>query len=184
MDCNDRISGNGSCLRAVVGGLDYSGCFNCNELCSNEKEEEGRCMSEKSNESLLLRGAFFPTLIVGLLAIAISALIQGLSGLWGALLAQFVVVIFFVIHIAVSRLTRNLDPISTMAMALFSYFAKLFGLGLLLWAISKFTERETINRTAFGITAVLLTIAWLWGEIASYMKLRLHLPLPESNKQQ
>jgi len=76
-------------------------------------------MSEKSNESLLLRGAFFPTLIVGLVAIAISALIQGLSGFWGALLAQFVVVIFFVIHIAVSRLTRNLDPISTMAMALF-----------------------------------------------------------------
>jgi ATP synthase protein I len=141
-------------------------------------------MTEKSNESQLLRGAFLPTLIVGLVAIAISAFIQGLSGFWGALLAQFVVVIFFVIHIAVSRMTRNLDPISTMAMALFSYFAKLFGLGLLLWAISKFTERETINRTAFGITAVLLTIAWLWGEIASYMKLRLHLPLPESNKQQ
>jgi len=117
-------------------------------------------------------------------AIAISVLIQGLSGFWGALLAQFVVVIFFVIHIAVSRLTRNLDPISTMAMALFSYFAKLFGLCLLLWAISKFTERETINRTVFGITAVALTIAWLWGEIASYMKLRLHLPLPESNKEQ
>ena len=141
-------------------------------------------MTEKSNESQLLRGAFLPTLIVGLVAIAISAFIQGLSGFWGALLAQFVVVIFFVIHIAVSRLTRNLDPISTMAMALFSYFAKLFRLGLLLWAISKFTERETINRTAFGITAVALTIAWLWGEIASYMKLRLHLPLPESNKQQ
>jgi len=141
-------------------------------------------MMEKSNESQLLRGAFLPTLIVGLVAIAISAFIQGLSGFWGALLAQFVVVIFFVIHIAVSRMTRNLDPISTMAMALFSYFAKLFGLALLLWAISKFTERETINRTAFGITAVALTIAWLWGEIASYMKLRLHLPLPESNKQQ
>ena len=83
-------------------------------------------MTEKSNESQLLRGAFLPTLIVGLVAIAISAFIQGLSGFWGALLAQFVVVIFFVIHIAVSRMTRNLDPISTMAMALFSYFAKVF----------------------------------------------------------
>lgn len=138
---------------------------------------------QQSNESQLLRGAFLPTLVVGVLAVGICTFIQGLSGFWGGLLAQFVVVIFFVIHIAVSRLTRNLDPISTMAMALFSYFAKLFALGLLLWAISKFTERETINRTAFGITAVALTIAWLWGEIASYMKLRLHLPLPESNQQ-
>jgi hypothetical protein len=139
-------------------------------------------MSEKSNESLLLRGAFVPTLIVSLVAIAVSTVVQGSSGLWGALLAQFVVIIFFVIHIAVSRMTRNLDPISTMAMAMFSYFAKLFALGALLWAIAKYTDRATINRTAFGVTAVALTIAWLWGEIASYMKLRLHLPLPETKQ--
>ena len=139
---------------------------------------------QHSNESQLLRGALPPTAIVGLLAISISAFVQGISGFWGALLAQFVVVIFFVIHIAVSRLTRNLDPISTMAMALLSYFAKLFALGALLWVIAYFTDRDTINRTAFGITAVALTIAWLWGEIASFMKLRLHLPLPESNKDQ
>jgi fructose-specific phosphotransferase system IIC component len=132
-----------------------------------------------SNESRLLRGAFTPTLIVGILAIAISFFVKGLSGFYGALLAQFVVVIYFIIHIAVSRLTRNLDPISTMAMALFSYFAKLFALGLLLWALAKYTDRATINRTTFAITAVLLTIAWLWGEIASFMKLRLHLPLPD-----
>lgn len=137
-------------------------------------------MSQKSNESLLLRGAFIPTVIVGVVAIAASAVIKGLSGFWGAVLAQFVVIIFFVIHIAVSRMTRNLDPISTMAMAMFSYFAKLFALGALLWAIAKYTDRATINRTAFGVTAVALTIAWLWGEIASYMKLRLHLPLPET----
>ena len=139
-------------------------------------------MSEKSNESLLLRGAFVPTLIVSLVAIAVSTVVQGSSGFWGALLAQFVVIIFFVIHIAVSRMTRNLDPISTMAMAMFSYFAKLFALGALLWAIAKYTDRATNNRTAFGVTAVALTIAWLWGEIASYMKLRLHLPLPETKQ--
>ena len=133
-----------------------------------------------SNESRLLRGAFFPTLVVSAIAIVSATILGGLSGFYGALLAQFVVVVFFIIHIAVSRLTRNLDPISTMAMALFSYFAKLFALGLLLWAIAKFTDRATISRTAFGITAVLLSISWLWGEIASFMKLRLHLPLPDT----
>jgi fructose-specific phosphotransferase system IIC component len=132
-----------------------------------------------SNESQLLRGAFIPTFVVSLLAMAVSFFVKGLSGFYGALLAQFVTVIYFIIHIGVSRLTRNLDPISTMAMALFSYFAKLFALGLLLWALAKYTDRATINRTTFAITAVLLTIAWLWGEIASFMKLRLHLPLPD-----
>jgi fructose-specific phosphotransferase system IIC component len=139
-------------------------------------------MSEQSNESKLLKGAFAPTLVVSIVAIAVSTVVQGKSGFWGALLAQFVVIIFFIIHIAVSRMTRNLDPISTMAMALFSYFAKLFALGILLWAIAKYTDRATINRIAFGVTAVALTIAWLWGEIASYMKLRLHLPLPATKK--
>jgi fructose-specific phosphotransferase system IIC component len=139
-------------------------------------------MSHPSNESQLLRGAFVPTLAVSVIALIISAVVQGASGFWGALLAQFVVIIFFIIHIAVSRLTRNLDPLSTMAMALLSYFAKLFALGALLWAISKYTDRATINRIAFGVTSVALTIAWLWGEIASYMKLRLHLPLPVTKK--
>ena len=132
-----------------------------------------------SNESKLLRGAFIPTFLTSGFAILLSTLLRGVSGLLGAVLAQFVVIIFFVIHIAVSRLTRDLDPISTMAMALFSYFAKLFALGLLLWAIARFTDRSTVDRTTFGITAVALTIAWLWGEIARFMKLRLHLPLPK-----
>lgn len=134
-----------------------------------------------SNESRLLRGVFWPTLVVSIVAIAVSAILSGLSGFYGALLAQFVVIIFFIIHIAVSRMTRNLDPISTMALALFSYFAKLLALGLLLWALAKFTDRTTISRSAFGITAVALTAAWLWGEIASFMKLHLHLPLPNNN---
>ena len=135
-----------------------------------------------SNESKLLRAAFIPTFLTSGFAILMSTLIRGNSGLFGAVLAQFVVIIFFIIHIAVSRMTRNLDPISTMAMALFSYFAKLLALGLLLWAIAKYTDRSTIDRTSFGITALALTVAWLWGEIASFMKLRLHLPLPGSKE--
>ncbi|MDA2962551.1 MAG: hypothetical protein O3A27_02185 [Actinomycetota bacterium] len=132
-----------------------------------------------SNEARLLRGAFIPTLVVSIVSTALSLFFSGVSGLYGALLAQFVVVIFFIIHIGLARLTRNLEPISTMAIVLFSYFAKMLALGVLLWAITNFTDRATISRTTFGITAVVLTIAWLWGEIASFMKLRLHLPLPD-----
>ena len=72
-----------------------------------------------SNESKLLRAAFIPTFLTSGFAILISTFVKGFSGFLGAVLAQFVVIIFFIIHIAVSRMTRNLDPISTMAMALF-----------------------------------------------------------------
>jgi len=136
-------------------------------------------MSEdKSNESQLLRGAVKPTLIVGAIAIVLFTALRGLAGFYGSLLAQFIVAIYFVVHILVSRLTRNLDPISTMAMALFSYFAKLFFLGLFLWALAKYTDRDVIDRLSFGVSACALTIAWLGGEVASYLKLKTHLPLP------
>jgi fructose-specific phosphotransferase system IIC component len=131
-----------------------------------------------SNESQLLRGAVRPTLIVGAITIALFSVFRGLSGFYGAFLAQFIVAIYFVVHILVSRLTRNLDPISTMAMALFSYFAKLFFLGLFLWALAKYTDRDVIDRLSFGVAACALTVAWLGGEVASYLKLKTHLPLP------
>ena len=135
-----------------------------------------------SNEVQLLKGALKPTFLVGLIALIAATALQGRSGLAGALLAQSVVLIYFIVHIAVSRISRNLDPISTMALALFSYFAKFLLLGAFLWALTRYTSRETIDRTSFGASAIALTFAWLGGEISSYLKLKVHLPLPHEPK--
>jgi hypothetical protein len=121
-------------------------------------------------------------LIIGAVSIAIFTILRGLSGFYGAALAQFIVAIYFVVHIVVSRFSRNLDPISTMAMAMTSYFAKLVFLGLFLWALGEYTDREVIDRLSFGISACAITAAWLGGEIASYLKLKTHLPLPPQAK--
>jgi len=138
--------------------------------------------AQQSNEAQLLRGALIPTLIVGLIAIVVSTFIQGLSGFYGALLAQAVVLIYFLVHIFVSKISRNLDPMSTMALAMFSYFAKFLLLGAFLWALTTYTDRTSIDRTSFGVTAIVLTFAWLGGEIASYLKLKTHLPLPHDQR--
>jgi hypothetical protein len=140
-----------------------------------------RNSQEQSNEMQLLRGAVKPTAITGLFSVIASAIFAGLPGFYGALLAQFIVVIFFTVTLGVSKLSKDLDPLSTMGLALFSYTTKLLFVGLFLFAITNFTERETINRTSFGVAAILLTISWLGGEIASYMKLRIHLPLPDNS---
>jgi len=135
-------------------------------------------MKQENVELSLLRGAVIPTALTGVAAIGLAAIIAGTPGFLGALLAQFIVVIFFTITILVSRISRNLDPISTMGLALFSYTTKLLFVGVFLWLLTTFTDRESINRTSFGVTAILLTLSWLGGEIASYTKLRIHLPLP------
>ena len=137
---------------------------------------------QKSNESQLLKGALTPTLIVGVIAIGMATFFQGLSGFYGALLAQIVVLIYFLVHIFISKISRNLDPMSTMARAMFSYFAKFLLLGAFLWALTRYTARSSIDRTSFGATAIALTFAWLGGEIASYLKLKTHLPLPHDQR--
>jgi len=134
--------------------------------------------AQSNNEVQLLKGALTPTLIVGLIALIAATVLRGQSGLIGALLAQTVVLIYFIVHILISRISRNLDPMSTMALALFSYFAKFLLLGAFLWALTKYTSRDTIDRASFGASAIALTFAWLGGEIASYLKLKVHLPLP------
>lgn len=136
-------------------------------------------MKNDSNEMQLLRGALFPTVITGVVSIVASLALAGLPGLYGAFLAQFIVVIFFAVTLWVSKLSKNLDPLSTMGLALFSYTTKLLLIGVFLWVLTTYTDREAINRTSFGVAAILLSLSWLGGEIASYMKLRIHLPLPE-----
>ena len=130
------------------------------------------------SDSKLWKGAIVPASITAVILIIVIGFINGKSGLVGAVLASFTVLIFFSVHLLVARISRDLDPMVTMALAMFSYFAKFLLLGAFLWALTKYTSRSSIDRTSFGVTAIALTFAWLGGEIASYLKLKTHLPLP------
>jgi predicted permease len=137
-------------------------------------------MSEKdASDTTLWKGAILPASVIAILLIIIMSVINGRSGLLGALLASFTVIIFFSIHLLVSRVSRNLDPMATMALAMFSYFAKVIFMGVFLLLVTKFTDRSTVDRTSFAICAILITMAWLFGEIRSFLKLRVNLPLPK-----
>ncbi len=131
-----------------------------------------------STERALLRGALLPTLVIGVISIALSTWLKGSAGFVGALLAQFVVLIFFATNIGTARLTRDLDPVMTMSIAMFSYMAKVLLLGVFLWLITTFVPADACDRKAFALSAVAATFAWLGGEIRAYLALKLHLQLP------
>ena len=147
-----------------------------------KRELEVEAKLQRSNESQLLKGALTPTLIIGVIAIAVATYFRGSPGFIGALLAQVVVVIYFLVHLLVSKFSRDLDPMSTMAMAMLSYFAKILLAGAFFWILGQYTTEADLDRKVFGITAVALTFAWLGGEVASYLKLKTHLPLPHEPK--
>ena len=132
-----------------------------------------------SSDTTLWKGAILPSSVVAIFLIITMSVVNGRSGLLGGLLASITVIIFFSIHLLVARVSRDLDPMATMALAMFSYFAKVIFMGVFLLLVTKFTDRSTVDRPSFAICAILITMAWLFGEIRSFLKLRVNLPLPK-----
>ena len=132
-----------------------------------------------SSDTALWKGAILSSSVVAIFLIIMMSVVNGRSGLLGALLASITVIIFFSIHLLVARVSRDLDPMATMALAMFSYFAKVIFMGVFLLLVTKFTDRSTVDRPSFAICAILITMAWLFGEIRSFLKLRVNLPLPK-----
>jgi len=135
--------------------------------------------NNQSSDKALWQGAIIPASITALLSFIVMATLNGKSGAVGAFLASVTVIIFFSIHLLVARVSRNLDPMITMALAMFSYFAKVVFMGIFLLLVTRFTDRSTVDRGSFAICAILITMAWLAGEIRSFFKLRSNLPLPK-----
>ena len=138
-------------------------------------------MSEDST-TLMWRGAIVPSTIVALIAVVGSTIVRHKPGFLGALIGSATVIIFLGIHLLISAISKNLDPIAVMGMAMFSYFAKVLVMGALLLIVSKATAPATVDRTTFAIAALAITAAWLAGEISAFFKLKIGLPLPPASK--
>jgi hypothetical protein len=132
----------------------------------------------QSSEFEMWRGAVIPASVVGILATVGMTLARGTSSIFGGVLAEFIVLIFFGIHLAISKYSRKLDPMMTMVLVLISYFAKLLILGVFLLVVVNAVPEKYLDRTTFGVVAVAITFAWLAGEVRAFLKLRLHIPLP------
>jgi hypothetical protein len=76
------------------------------------------------SDTQLWKGAIVPASAVAVLSLVFGGLLRGKSGLFGGLLASITVIIFFSVHLLVARISRDLDPMATMMLAMFSYFAK------------------------------------------------------------
>ncbi len=135
--------------------------------------------NSQASDKALWQGAIIPASITALLSLIVMATLNGKSGAVGAFLASVTVIIFFSIHLLVARISRNLDPMITMVLAMFSYFAKVVFMGIFLLLVTRFTDRSTVDRASFAICAILITMAWLFGEVRSFLKLRVQLPLPK-----
>ncbi len=138
-------------------------------------------MDIASSNKAMWRGALIPSIILGVISVITFSILKGAPGFFGSALATFTVVIFFSVSLLVARLTRNADPISTMALAMFSYFTKLLLIAGFLIAVTRLTAESDVDRTSFGVSALLIASGWLAGEVRAFFRLRLQLPLPKQS---
>lgn len=131
------------------------------------------------NKQKLGRSAIFLATIAAALSLVVVTVFNGRSGFLGGLLASITVIIFFSVQLLVARISRDLDPTLTMLLAMISYFAKVILMGVFLVLIGRFTDRSTVDRTSFAISALVITMIWLATEIRSFMKMRFQMPLPK-----
>ena len=134
------------------------------------------------SDTQLWKGAIVPAVSVAALSVAGATLLVGKSGFVSASLAAFTVIIFFSVHLLVARISRDLDPMATMALAMFSYFAKVVLMGAFLLLVTKFTDRSSVDRGSFAFCAILITMAWLYGEIRSFLKLSFQMSLTKEEE--
>ncbi len=132
----------------------------------------------REGDASLWRGAVIPASVIALLFIVGCSFFRGNAGFWGSLLAGFTVILFFSVHLLVSKVTKDLDPMATMALAMFSYFAKVILMGAFLLIVTKTTNKAEVDRTSFAISALTITAVWLGGEIRAFLRLKPQLPLP------
>ncbi len=131
------------------------------------------------SEQKLGRSSIFLATIAAALSLVVVTVLNGRSGFLGGLLASITVIIFFSVQLLVARISRDLDPTLTMLLAMISYFAKVILMGVFLVLIGRFTDRSTVDRTSFAISALVITMIWLATEIRSFSKMRFQMPLPK-----
>jgi hypothetical protein len=131
------------------------------------------------NNDNIFKSAFIPSVIAAVIFVAVLGATRKSAGLWGALLGAATVIIFLSVHLIVNGISKNLDPMAVMALAMFSYFAKVALMGAFLVIVTKTTSPAAVDRTSFAIAALSITSIWLAAEIRAFLRLRPQLPLPE-----
>lgn len=121
----------------------------------------------------MLRGALLAALVVGVNTAAIAAVAAGLKGLWGALLGLLMVIVFSGAGLLALHLSRRTTPTMQLAVAMASYTGRIaiFG-GLLAVALNSDSLAENVNLTALGISAMVVVMGWMAGEIWAWSRLR------------
>jgi ATP synthase protein I len=132
-----------------------------------------------ANYARIARRSAVVTAAVAAVMIAISVGVGGAKGLLAAVIAVLVVTLFFGISIvAVGRAARISPPVM-MATAIGTYLLKII---ILLFLVGQFQNSTAFNPRLFGLTAIVLVLAWSAAQVVWSMRLKMLYVEPDGDR--
>lgn len=123
-------------------------------------------MNETDAWRRLWWGSAIPTLIAGVVAIAVAGWLRGLDGVIGAVLGVSLVIGFFGLSLLVMKWTAHSDPMNALGGALLSYVVKIVALALILVL---FRDTTLFDVQSFGMTTLACAVVWLIAEMRAFL---------------
>ncbi|WP_327044371.1 hypothetical protein OG320_21700 [Microbispora sp. NBC_01189] len=131
----------------------------------------------QANDVRVLKGAAVPTLIVGLVAVVVAALVTGAQGALGAGIGLVIVVVFFTVGLAVVSWAGRVSPMAMMAAAVVGYAVKVLVIMAILRALDGATAFDS---RVLALSVIACTLAWTIGEMRGFMKLKMLYVEPDA----
>jgi ATP synthase protein I len=129
-----------------------------------------------ANFSRIVRWSAVLTAIVAAVMVAVSAGIDGVHGLIGALLGVALVAIFFGIDVAVIGRVSRISPQAIMMAAIGLYVFKIIILAI---AVKTLGDTTFFNGKLFGVTALICILAYCASQVAGSIKFKTLYVEPE-----
>jgi len=132
-----------------------------------------------SNDVRNLLPIAVPTVAVGAVAVAVSAVVAGGKGAIGATVGTLLAVLFMGIGLYVLQWTAKTLPQLFQAMGLMLYVAQLL---LLMIFVAIFKGTSLFNGKAFALALVVATVVWMAAQARAHMKSKIFYVDPDSEK--
>ncbi len=126
---------------------------------------------------VILRAAAGPTVIVGVLAMALAGVLRGWSGVLAAALGAVVVLAFFAVGQYVLGVILERNPESAMTAALVLYLVKVVVLFALIAVVR---GAPGFDSRAFALTILACTLTWTCAEVWALGRTRMLVVEPGS----
>jgi ATP synthase protein I len=120
--------------------------------------------------AIVVRRAGAATAVAAAVAVALSAVLAGVRGLYGALIGVAIVAVFFGLSVLVVGRAARISPPAMMAAAMITYLVKIVALAVLvstLHGMSAFSDR------ALGLTALACILVWCAAQVITAIKIKM-----------